>query len=174
MQANRRDIDMTESRSRSPGPEEREPPSFEEVHGRRLAMLLNTTVFIGYGSLWWVKEDVWESALAKQEYRRRMDRDAHPGLCIMKDKVFSTTLNAVAPMLHGSSNRNIRSGQLTVRDLVAGRRKPTYFGHLRPVGLGLRDFMNRDRIRRNTHKPALAQNERDALNFYLEQTGIMS
>ena len=53
------------------------------------------------GTLWWVKEEVWDEAADAQHLKYGSDREGHPGLSIRSPK---KPAGATIPMLYGSSS----------------------------------------------------------------------
>jgi len=77
------------------------------------------------GTIWWVREDIWKSALPPSY---SSDRDSHPGLCIRNSPLPPSSPLDVLPLLHGTSNKRSPSQAFPVQGI--SRNEPahtTYF-----------------------------------------------
>ena len=123
---------------------------------------------VPFGSLWWVKEQLWTERIPG--YTPGRDRNEHPGLAIQRDLGFSA-LEPAVPMLHGTSQRHRRD--FFLEGLSSDTSKTAYFGHLRPARFGLSEFERGEAIRPNRFKPCLNREEMRRLDDFLDNTGIM-
>jgi len=119
---------------------------------------------VPFGSLWWIEEDIWREKLGRGYNSNRKN---HPGLSISRDRQMLTC--DPYSVLHGSSSR--RSRDIEVRDISErrGMESTSYFGHLRPVPIGIEHF-NEGRISRSS-KPFVDDEEKSALEELIRERG---
>lgn len=152
---------------------------------RRLEMFATLNVF-GYGSLWFVGENIWKVKLPTS-YVQREDRAEHPGICLQNASA-DGGVHAVAPMLYGSTLhmdrektlRLVRLGVLYVVTNFTGSEKDTKhktkFGDFRPVmieksyfgrdGVALKDAEKRKNMIRLNKNRKLDVREMDELKRF--------
>ena len=132
----------------------------------RLFDILDTSL----GTLWWVREDVWQSKI--HSYDRRSTRDSHPGLSVDESK--PDQRKSYAQMIHGRSDR--RGSSFCVCGLTKRERdRIAYFGQIHPVPIDARlftrettalrpddpDWTGRVAIVANNYKPRLTPDEHE-------------
>jgi len=142
----------------------------------RLLDAINALGLARRGTLWFIKDVLWEKAI--EGYATR--RVAHPGLSISTKKYKS--LFDTVPMMIGIGRYT--PGSFQVEDVTPsckGRRQVTFFNVIRPRAipedeippLTIEEFTgNSDDIKRNSAKSTLDAEEMDRLNWYLEKKGI--
>jgi len=149
-----------------------------DVQRCRLALLLATCLDVSFGSLWWVREDLWKEVL--RPYDDASDRLGHPGLSVRRSPVSS--LLEIVPMLHGTTGAH---GPVVARGLTQdeGPQYPTSFGRLLlPADIPVMEFVQpardadpsilsgpwhrRHRITGNVWKPRLNDPELQALEVW--------
>jgi hypothetical protein len=89
----------------------------------RLQSLLNACLDVSFGTLWWIREDLWKER--QTDYDQQSESIGHPGLSIRSAP--PEGLYEIVPLLHGTT----RYGPIAVAGLT--RRQPlrtTYFGQL--------------------------------------------
>lgn len=120
------------------------------------------------GSLWWVREAIWEKNLGARYRRPKEDRKGHFGLNIRLAPPDSPYEQM--PMLHGTSGR---SGPVVATGLAADKPSDycTSFGHLGPAEMEIGDFRKQG-IMPNRHKPRLDSAEMVVFSAWLEKRGL--
>lgn len=83
-----------------------------------------------FGSLWFVRENIWKKALAHLNYDQNSDKRGHPG-CSVREKFH--TLGISPWMLYGTSNKSKDS--VPIRNVFEIRDAPTFFGVFPPIPL---------------------------------------
>ncbi len=137
---------------------EQHPPSMAVMRRKRLFEAFKTVIHEpDYGSLWWVDDAVW-----RRYVRALRSEKKHPGLCIQRVCV-NNPLERVS-MLFGTSQAGWRL--LLIRDITLGGRA-TYFGAMGPARMVSNEFLAKSRIQRNTHKPALDEEEKQRLSAWI-------
>lgn len=120
------------------------------------------------GSLWWVRERIWEKNLGSRYKRPKKERQGHFGLNIRMAPPESPYEQM--PMLHGTSGRK---GPVVAKGLSTDT-PPDYctsFGHLGPAEMKIGDFRSQG-IQPNRHKPRLDSGEMAVLSAWLEKRGL--
>lgn len=95
----------------------------ENLTDPRLQALLSACIDLSFGTLWWIREDLWKER--QPGYSQESERIAHPGLSVRS--VPPAGLFELVPLLHGTSGY----GPVAVSGLT--RRQPlktSYFGRL--------------------------------------------
>lgn len=141
------------------------PMSMEEARAERFQALVKAVGFAAFGTLWHVEEHVWKGLLTGT-YDQNSTRVGHPGCSIRR---CAATLNAVAPMLHGTSVKSRTRTTILVRD-VYGEPHETYFGGLDPVNISLEEFRRKSLTQRGT-KRSLNEHELKALELLCKNEG---
>ena len=142
----------------------------------RLLAAINEMRLAERGTLWIVKDSVWEKAI--EGFVRK--RKGHPGLSI-STKTYKSLVDTV-PMMIGSSQ--YRGGSFVVRDVMPnseGKKPLTFFNAIRPRPLApggdqpfaIDEFRGySEEVTRNEAKPRLDDEELANLNRYLKGRGI--
>ena len=142
----------------------------------RLQEAINEFRMADRGTLWFVKDSVWEMII--EEFEKK--RVGHPGLVISRRKFKS--LQDTVTMMIGSSRYT--GGSFYVKDVmpnVKEKKKLTFFKAFKPCPLppegdsplAIENFTGRsDEIRRNDDKPSLDQDEMKQLNIYIKAKRI--
>jgi hypothetical protein len=156
--------------------------NLEENQRRKMATLLQTCMDVSFGSLWWIRENIWVEKVP--HYRYNSSRICHPGLSLRQEPLQG--MGDVVPLLHGSSGP---SGPLVVYGLSwsKGPEHPTSFGRLlAPVPLEVfahrapnadpgevsGPWHQRGCATRNRHKPSLEAGEKAILAEWMEAKGL--
>ena len=104
----------------------------------RYHALLARLLDVMFGTVWWVREDVWQEQLAG--YDQDSERMAHPGVSLRVKP--ATGLGEAVPLLHGTTST---AGPVVVRGLTAEYAacgEVTSFGRLVvPASLRVREFV---------------------------------
>lgn len=139
----------------------------EAALSRRMRLFAMLDVF-GYGSLWFVGENIWKAKLPAS-YVQREDRLGHPGICLQNASA-DGGVHAVAPMLYGSTLhmdrektlRLVRLGVLYVVTNFTGKdaERKTKFGDFRPVMIE-KNLLGRDRKDDEKRKNMIWRNDRE-------------
>ena len=74
----------------------------ETALSRRMKAFAMLNLF-GYGSLWFVGENIWKEKLP-ESYVQREDRDVHPAICLQGGNV-ECGIHAAVPMWYGTTPR---------------------------------------------------------------------
>ena len=142
----------------------------------RLLEAINSLRLAGRGTLWIIKDKVWEKTIEDYDAKRI----GHPGLAISRKKYKS--LFDTVPMMIGTGHYS--RGGFWVEGVVPylkKKNKLTFFNVVRPrlipedeaQPLAIQGFMgNNDEIKRNTAKSKLNQEEMERLETYLDNKGI--
>ena len=143
----------------------------------RLLALLAKCLDVGFGTLWWIREDLLKDFVS--EYDQTSDRVGHPGLSLRQAPIRG--LYEIVPLLHGTSGNR---GPVVVRGLSErGADYSTSFGRLLfPARIPVAEFVRpapdadpekltgpwhkRCRITANWLKPRLAESELAALHVW--------
>ncbi len=152
-----------------------------ESLARLLARVLDTSC----GTLWWVREDLWEES--SDDYRANPDRDGHPGLSVAERSLLLPSERV--PLLIGFGNDR---GPFIARGLSKhrGADAPTSFGQVvRPAPVPAQEWVKpapdvgrgvlegpgywRSRVLLNHHKPRLTEKEREALETWLRKRKLL-
>ena len=142
---------------------------------QRLIDAINALDIAARGTLWFVKDTIWEQIILNFIRKRR----AHPGLAIGRKKKFRSLLDTV-PMMIGTSRNNKGLRIDDVMPLSPSKRRHTYFSVIRPLmpigkedPLAVKNFIGNDElIQRNYEKPRLNADEMSRLDAYLFARGI--
>ena len=138
--------------------------SMAEAHAKRIFNLFHFLPDrFGFGSLWWVEENLWKTTIKK--YDMHSMRKNHPGLSVRR--IPPASPYETVPLLHGTSNR---TKGVQVRGLSGDRDKITYFGKIRPVPISLESFLRT--VFPNRMKPILEQDELESLENWLAKRGL--
>ncbi len=142
----------------------------------RLLAAINELRLAERGTLWIVKDTVWEKAIS--DFVRK--RKGHPGLSI-STKTYKSLVDTV-PMMIGSSKYS--RGSFYVEGVMPNsqiKEKFTFFSAIRPCPISpgdkspfaIDDFRGySEEIKRNDDKPRLNDEEMNDLNHYLNGRGI--
>ena len=124
----------------------------ETVLSRQLKMFAVFNMF-GYGSLWFVGENIWKAKLP-ESYVQREDRVEHPAICLQNGAT-DCGIHVAVPMWYGTTLR--KDSENDQRLIQAGKRyvlknfnndpndadHDTMFGSFRPVPIE-KDYLGRD------------------------------
>lgn len=133
-----------------------------ETEDRRFKAL---DVLLDYskGTLWWVKDRLWNEAIPGFVMKRK----GHPGLSLSRRK--SAGLYDLVPMAIGVT-KTVKDG-LAVRNIseqsVSGKDRLTHFAVLRPCRIRFNDFGMADGVSPNAYKPRLDRSESARLDKIL-------
>ena len=142
----------------------------------RLLEAINKLSLAERGTLWNVKDNVWERAIEDFECKRI----SHPGLSISRKRY--TSLFDTVPMMIGTSK--YKPGGFWVENVMPNakvKKTLTFFNVIRPrpipadevPPMTIEAFMgNNDDVKRNTDKSRLNQEEMVRLDCYLHNRGI--
>ena len=142
----------------------------------RLLAAINKLRLAARGTLWIVKDSIWERAIS--DFVRK--RKGHPGLSI-STKTYKSLVDTV-PMMIGSSKYS--RGSFYVEGVMPNsqiKEKFTFFSAIRPRPIAtadtppfaIDDFRGYcEEIKRNDDKPRLNDAEMNDLNHYLNGKGI--
>lgn len=124
----------------------------ESALSRQLKMFAVFNMF-GYGSLWFVGENIWKAKLP-ESYVQREDRVEHPAICLQNGAT-DCGIHVAVPMWYGTTPR--KDSEKDQRLIHAGKRyvlknfnndpddadHSTMFGSFRPVPIE-REYLGRD------------------------------
>lgn len=143
----------------------------------RVLELLKALLDISRGTLWFVKDQLWEKAIPDFVVKRK----GHAGLSLGMQKVES--LQDMMPMLIGTSKTGGSAFYAT--GVFAWEKHPrrTYFSAIRPClqtsyrtaapKLGVKDFLGQDPlVERNHDKPSLDGEEMGRFEEFLKNRGL--
>lgn len=154
-----------------------------EVALQRWECLLTTCFDLGKGTLWQVREDIWQAHLRLKHYRS--NRVWHPGLSLMERKLENS--REYIPMLHGTTDTR---GPVVVKGITTdkGEDHTTSFGRtIRPTALPVvalipggpvkeeiprTNPLRKCGIHQNIHKPRITDDELQHLNAWLGTRGM--
>jgi hypothetical protein len=107
----------------------------DDIKAIRLQALLNACLDVSFGTLWWIREDLWKER--NPAYDQESEKIAHPGVSIRSSP--PAGLYEFVPVLHGTS----RSGPVAVLGLSRRQPlRPTYFGRLSfPAEIPILEFV---------------------------------
>lgn len=140
----------------------------------RLLDLINNRTDITFGSLWWIKDIIWETVVSGFKIKDRQKK--HPACCIGCEKF--TSLFQTIPMLLGSHSicYGFPTGVLSEKNNNKGchgkEYKDGYFA-IRPYNIGVYNVVGSDPgIERNSYKPTMTEREKEQLKRYLHDNGV--
>ena len=135
----------------------------EERRFRALDFLLDYSK----GTLWRVKDRIWDNAIKDFVWKRK----EHPGLSIGRRRMVS--LYDTVPMLIGTTKNPGRS--IPVKNFYGdpeSKDRITHFGVLRPGLIRFDEFGASEGVRGNSAKPRLDESEMEELDKSLEIEGV--
>lgn len=122
--------------------------SLDEARQNRWLNAVKTTGLLGFGSVWWMSEDLWKEKLPPGYHS---NRNEHPGLCVRGEEVLED-LSSVCPFLYGS--HVLRWNCFGVPDLSGPGTGVTWFGEI--LGM-LQHEMELEQVRQRARQPAPGQ-----------------
>lgn len=155
------------------------------IHADRVRRLLAIAVDVSLGTVWRVREDVWDDRI--RSYDHESTRMWHPGVSLRLKPLVN--LQEAIPLLHGTSGEQ---GPVVARGLTeeCGPNHATSFGHLiRPAQVGADHLVEPDpsadpretdgpwfrrkRVAANLHKPRFDPSERAELESWARERGLL-
>ncbi len=162
-------------------------PPQEIPHETRISEALPSLFDFSFGTLWWVREDLWKESFSQenQPYDLASPRSAHPGVALREETQENLDIFEFVPMLYGSSN----AAPVTIRFFPDSPTKRTHFGSiLRPAPPPIPEFiypapdddpsrlsgnlLRKKRVIANLDKPRADENEIAVLDNFLKSKNL--
>lgn len=137
-----------------------------DIKEQRMISLFNTTNYFAFGTLWKIKNYLWQKVIP--DFVSKKDTGHHPALSLGKKNI--TSLCQTIPMLLGSHSNKIG---FPIHNFSETEKGAAGFFKIRPFLFCVADAVGPQKgIERNEHKPRLDAKEISELKTYLLKKGV--
>ena len=143
-------------------------------HEREWLDLINQVADISFGSLWWIKDVLWETVVP--HFKMKDGRKKHPACCV-RSKKFSSLFQTI-PLLLGSHSfsHGFPANMVSAEENRTKKRNTGYedgYFAIRQYNIAVYNVIGRDPgIERNSAKPTMTEYEKKLLKQFLHTHGV--